>query len=237
MPEYTRPTIKTREFRDEFGAVIRYGTRWTGPPPDDSYSRVRNPERFAPLQTIADALIDHLRATYRAKITPSTTSAGTKLVAVTPEHADAAPLVFRFTDFPGVKIGAGVRYNAAFPACGCDACDETWDDGADDMERLVFAATAGRFSERVNLPGDQNATVEYRIETLSGAGRSGVTHVVEPDPGLRVDAARSAGRALAAVDPHIENPVTRPGFVARAGGPSLLRSIPFRSGRSRARAA
>ena len=190
MPEYTRPAIKAREFRDEFGAVIRYGTRWTGPPPDDSYSRVRNPERFAPLQTIAEALIEHLRAAYRAEITPSTTSAGTKLVAVTPEPADAAPLVFRFTDFPGVEIRAGVRYRAAFPACGCDACDETWDDAADDMERLVFAVTHGTFSERITLPSGGTATVEYRIETSSSVRRSGATYGVDPDHGLRDDAAR-----------------------------------------------
>jgi len=62
MPEYTRPAIKTQDFRDEFGAVIRYGTRWTGAPPDDSYSRVSNPERFTPLHTVADALIEYLRA-------------------------------------------------------------------------------------------------------------------------------------------------------------------------------
>jgi Family of unknown function (DUF6226) len=194
MPEYTRPTIEAREFRDEFGAVIRYGTRWTGSPPDDSYSRVSDPERFAPLQTIVDALIEHLQATCRADIgepaTVSAKSATTKVIAVTPEGADAAPLVFRFTDFPGVEIRAGVRYSAAFPACGCDACDERWEDAAGAMERLVFAVTNGTFSERISLPGPSaKATVEYRIKTL-GAGQSGVRHGVEPDPGLRDDAAR-----------------------------------------------
>jgi hypothetical protein len=57
MADYTRPTINGREL----GAVIRYGARWTGSPPDGSYSRVSNPERFEPLQTIADALIEHGR--------------------------------------------------------------------------------------------------------------------------------------------------------------------------------
>ena len=196
MPEYARPVIEAREFRDEFGAVIRYGTRWTGSPPDDSYSRVSNPERFAPLQTIADALIDHLRAAYRADIAAlamsPTASATTKLIAVTPEQADAAPLVFRFTNFPGVVIRAGVRYSAAFPPCGCDACDEPWDDVADEMERLVFAVTDGRFSERIVLPPRSagKATVKYSIETLDGAVQSGVAYDVEPDPALPDDAAR-----------------------------------------------
>jgi hypothetical protein len=196
MPEYTRPTIKAREFRDESGAVIPYGTRWAGSPPDDSYSPVNNPERFAPLQTMADALIEHLRAAYRAEIAAlprsPTTSATAKLIAVTPEQADAAPLVFRFTDFPGVEIRAGVRYNAAFPACGCDACDERWEDAVDAMERLVFAVADGRFSERiVLLPRSAGkAVVEHRIETLGGAVQSGVAHGVQPDSALRNDAAR-----------------------------------------------
>ena len=176
--------------------MIRYGTRWTGAPPDDSYSRVSNPERFAPLQTIADALIEHLRVAYRADIAAlaksPTTSATTKLIAVTPEQADAAPLMFRFTDFPGVELRAGVRCSAAFPSCGCDACDETWEDAADNMERLVFAVTDGRFSERIVLPprSDGKATVEYRIEGGGGGVRSRVSHGVEPDSALRDEAAR-----------------------------------------------
>jgi hypothetical protein len=197
MPEYTRPAVKSSEFRDELGAVIRYGARWAGSPPDDSYSRVSNPERFAPLQTIADALIDHLRAAYRAEIaalpTPPTASAMTKLVTVTPERADAAPLLFRFTDFPGVEIRAGVRYRAAFPACGCDACDETWEYTAHDMEGLVFAVAGGTFSERITILSDGLATVECRIETLGGTGRSGITYGVEPEPGLLGDMARLDG--------------------------------------------
>ncbi len=196
MPEYARPVIKARQFRDEFGVVIRYGTRWAGSPPDNSYSHVTNPERFAPLQTIADTLIEHLRVAYRADIAAlaksSTTSDTTKLIAVTPEQVDAAPLVFRFTNFPGVEIRAGVRYRAAFPSCGCDACDETWDDAADDMERLVFAVTDGSFSERIVLPPPSSgkATVEYRIEAAGGGVRSGVAHGLQPDPALRDDAAR-----------------------------------------------
>jgi hypothetical protein len=42
-----------------------------------------------------------------------------------------------------------------------DACDETWDDAADDMERLVFAVTDGTFSERITLPSEGGATAGY----------------------------------------------------------------------------
>jgi hypothetical protein len=199
MPEYSRPIVAARQFRDDSGAVIGYGTRWDGLPPENSYSRVSNPERFAPLQTVADALIEHLGVAYPADVAAlekSSTEAGppatTKLIAVTPEQVDAATLVFRFTDFPGVVIRAGVRYRQAFPFCGCDACDETWDDAADDMERLVFAVCDGRFSERIIIPhrDAETATVEHRIEGAGQGGRSGIEHGVQTDPALRADAAR-----------------------------------------------
>jgi Family of unknown function (DUF6226) len=199
MPEYSRPLVTARQFRDESGAVIRYGTRWDGSPPENSYSHVSNPERFAPLQTIADALIEHLRAAYLVDVAalgksstlvdPSTT---TKLIAVTPRQADAAPLVFRFTNFPGVEIQAGIHYREAFPFCGCDACDETWGDAADKMEQLVFAVSDGRFSERIGFPDRAvgTATVEHRIEGAGHEVRSGIEHGVQPDSALREDAAR-----------------------------------------------
>ena len=43
--------------------VIEYGNRWAsrgGTPPEDSYSVDEHPERFAPLHTVAAALIDYL---------------------------------------------------------------------------------------------------------------------------------------------------------------------------------
>lgn len=205
MPKYTRPAIETSEFYDASGAAIRYGTRWTGLPPDDSYSRVSNPERFAPLHTIGDALIGHLQSAYRVDVaapaTSSTTKADgyttTKIISVTPERADAAPLVFDFTDFPGVVIRAGVRYGAAFPPCGCDACDESWPQVADDMERLVFAVTNGRFSERITLPTQKDqmhgkALLTYRIETVGGQISMGRSYA-EPESALRDGAERLEG--------------------------------------------
>lgn len=194
MPEYTRPAIATRQFRKDSGNLIRYGARWTGSPPDDSYSRVSHPERFGPLQTVADALIEHLRAGYRVDVATHndspTTPHTTKLVSVAPDRHDCAPLSFRFTDFPGVILTAGLRHDAPFPACGCDACDETWESGADEMERLVFAVAEGRFSERIAfLPGGR-AWVEHNIETPSGAVRSGTAHGLDADDALHADAAR-----------------------------------------------
>ena len=64
VSSYTRPSIDTPVFRDVGGQVIDYGNRWSGSPPEDTYSVDTHPERFAPVHTVADALIDHLRDTY-----------------------------------------------------------------------------------------------------------------------------------------------------------------------------
>ena len=67
MTEYSRPDVEPVVFRDDSGCVINYGSRWDaqgGSPPEDSYEVVTHPERFAPLHTVATALIDHLVTTY-----------------------------------------------------------------------------------------------------------------------------------------------------------------------------
>ena len=57
MSSYVRPLIEAPVFRDADGAVINYGSRWHGSPPEDTYSVDTHPERFAPLHVVADALI------------------------------------------------------------------------------------------------------------------------------------------------------------------------------------
>ena len=71
MSEYTRPQIESVEFRDDDGNVIEYGNRWAsrgGTPPEDSYSVDEHPERFAPLHTVAAALIDYLVSNYEVDV-------------------------------------------------------------------------------------------------------------------------------------------------------------------------
>ncbi|WP_156942815.1 DUF6226 family protein [Mycobacterium genavense] len=188
------PALQIPDFRDESGTVIRYGSRWTGSPPDDAYSRVSNPARFAPLWNIAEALIEHLQTAYRVDIASLTesTPGTTKLIAVTSQRADAARLLFRFTDFPGVEIAAGVGYRAAFPSCGCDACDETCEGVAEAMEVLVFAVAGGRFTEHITAGPTGKASMRFRVESTSGAVQSGAIPDWEPAPAVRADAARLA---------------------------------------------
>ena len=64
MTHYERPAIDAPVFLDADGRVIDYGRRWSGSPPEETYSVDTHPERFAPLHTVADALIVFLWNTY-----------------------------------------------------------------------------------------------------------------------------------------------------------------------------
>lgn len=64
MTSYRRTSIDAAVFRDADGRVIEYGNRWGGWFPEDTYSVETHPERFAPLDMVADALIAQLSVTY-----------------------------------------------------------------------------------------------------------------------------------------------------------------------------
>ena len=176
MTEYVRPVVEERIFRDAAGRPVEYGSRWgDGGPPEDTYSVVSNPDRFAPLHAIAEGLITHLRTTYEVGVREGAELADDLLhgstdvdraVRVTPAEPDAAPLTFAFTAFPGVIVHAGLLHDFAFPGCGCDACDETWDTQAEELEELVFSVVSGGYRESVRRGADLG--VEY---WLAGPGR------------------------------------------------------------------
>ncbi|MHA7269186.1 DUF6226 family protein [Arthrobacter sp. HLT1-20] len=127
--------------------------------PDAAYSRVSHPERFGGLHEVADALVEHLLSHYDCvrqdglALLPQQGGmenqevAALRAVKVTPANAHAAPLIFEYLDFPSVQIHAGLLHAAPGPNCGCDACDETLDTAAEELERLVFAIAAGEYKE------------------------------------------------------------------------------------------
>lgn len=199
MIGYERPALPEQTWRDADGAPIDYGHRWgQGSPPDDSYSRTSNLERFAPLQTLADALIAWLAAEYDVDVEDGAsvvaaledTGAGVvRAVRVSPRSPLSAPLTFVFTGFPGVNVHAGVLHEAWAPTCGCDACDEDVEYLAQEMEGLVQAVVAGSFAEEVS-----GRRVEYLISTPEG-GSGGVLEESDA-PRERVAAAAERLRAL-----------------------------------------
>lgn len=161
MTRWARPVVQLPPFVDADGREIPYGNRWLpGSPPDETYSVVSHPERFAPLHTVVDALVTYLHAEYDAVVdedpglvrdllTPRPDVV--RAVSITPADPVCAPLTVVFTGFPGVVLHAGVLHDFPFPRCGCDACDSSWEEEAEELERVVFAVVNGTFSERVGI--------------------------------------------------------------------------------------
>ena len=69
-------------------------------------------------------------------------------------HGDskAAPLAVSLTTFPGLKVRAGRWCTAVFPACGCDACDETANSETIRLAEMIDDVVAGRFREGLAMP-------------------------------------------------------------------------------------
>lgn len=161
MTPYRRPHIPPRKYFTPEGTPIHYGERWAGldGPPEDTYSVTHNPGRFAPLHDIADALIQWLDQNFQATAEEDTAFASDLLhptedvqrsIRITPTEPGSAPLTFVLTSVPSVLIHAGLLVDLRFPSCGCDACDETWESAAEDMEWHVHRVVFGEFTERVS---------------------------------------------------------------------------------------
>lgn len=196
MSGYRRPQIAEQEYLAADGTVIPYGTRWgMDSPPEDSYSRESNLDRFAPLQTIADALIEHLAATYEVTVDDDrgvaadlTRSRDDVVRAVRVTSPGGAPLTFVFTAFPSVIVHAGELLDLLFPVCGCDACDESWETVADELEWQVLAVAAGGLRESIR-DGDPS-TVDMLLESPGIGSIGGGMSAADVDP-VRLEQARA----------------------------------------------
>lgn len=188
VTSYTRPHIEARVFRDDSGAVIDYGNRWVDldGPPEDSYSVVEHPERFAPLHVVATALVEHFADVYAVDLeegihllaphahTPLAEQVR-RVVRLTPHHQHAAPITFVWTDDPAVWIYAGALFQSIYPSCSCNACDEDWEYCADEMEGQTFAIVEGGLSEQVSGPKRPKLSFEWGRGFTVGMGQT-VSH-------------------------------------------------------------
>ena len=203
MTSYQRPSIDAPAFRDADGEVISYGNRWGGSPPEDTYSVDTHPERFAPLHTVADALIAHLRTTYDVEVDEGEETARDLLhptgrdvvhaVRIRPNDPACASLTFVFTSYPGIYMHAGLLHDFQYPVCGCDACDSTWDAEADDMERQVQAVVTGNYREVIER--GLRPWVEHKFTYPDGGWRGGRTRA-QDIPAERLKAAKPILRNL-----------------------------------------
>lgn len=153
-----RPVIEARVFRDAEGRVVDYGNRWgMDSPPREAYGVVSHPERYALLHAVAETLLQHLVENYDVNVFDDLSAAADleltyegavdRAVRVTPRDESKASLTFVFTPYPGVLLHVGASpglddgHDFAFPACGCDACDESPEGLIEDLEQRVFSAT------------------------------------------------------------------------------------------------
>lgn len=188
MEPYVRPEIPAQEFRDAEGNVIPYGERWgMGSPPDDTYSVTAHRERFQPLADVARGIIAWLERTYDVTVVEDLTLASSVVsprdeaesaLRLVPGSADAATLSFAFSTFPGVHLQAGARFSERFPSCGCDACDESVEGQARDLEEVVFGIVAGGLVESVRRETD-------RVAGLPVPGRRGFAFSLATEGGSR----------------------------------------------------
>jgi hypothetical protein len=99
--------------------------------------------------------------------------AGCKLVrpcvTLVPRDEGAAAIVVAFSAFPGLLLRCGRWWTTAFPACGCDACDETADSEAERLRSLIDNVTAGHFPEAIQVSAD--GTLSQSVEFWSDGKR------------------------------------------------------------------
>lgn len=167
---FVRPEIALPEFLDDDGRIIPYGSRWGGgSPSEDAYSRVSHLERFAPVPAVVDALVAHLETWYAVAVDSRTDESGSHIVQLRP--ATGAPITIT-SGATGeiVTIEAGALFRETVPGCTCDACDETAESVADQLEETVLAIAAGGLREV--FPVGARRWLHTRILTPDGTGRS-----------------------------------------------------------------
>jgi hypothetical protein len=127
------------------------GDRW-GPagPPQEAYSRVTYPGRFAVVVAAADALVAELVAAYDVVAEPVPFDEHRVVRAVRLAPVAGAPLAVAVTDFPGVRLRRGHWDAEGMPQCGCDACDETGEQSVELLREWVAETVAGEFVETLS---------------------------------------------------------------------------------------
>jgi hypothetical protein len=124
-------------------------------PDDDAYGLVTNPDRYQVVVDATRSIIDELVATYEVVSTagnsavdiPNFQGPASDVVRLHPR--EGASLTFMFTGFPGVVVHEGELCVQAFPACGCDACNESPTGLIERLEKLVRAVVEGRYAEEL----------------------------------------------------------------------------------------
>lgn len=178
--EYQRPKITFKSYEDDHGEPIPYGHRWDGSPSSESYSHTSNLQRFSPLCQVAEALVKWICERYKVRCFEDPGLPAhlrvrdeyvVRSVRLFPEDSKCAPIGVVVTNFPGIHIQLGTLYQASFPSCGCDACDEDVPGLLDELEEQIDAVLTGNFVELLNLKA-QRLAHQFTVEGLGFAEQS-----------------------------------------------------------------
>lgn len=85
-------------------------------------------------------------------------------------------------------VHAGALVDFIYPACGCDACDETWQSAADDLEWTAQTIVSGGLREVLDPTIELG--VGFFLAEPNGASRGGNGRL-QDYPADRVGAARA----------------------------------------------
>jgi hypothetical protein len=162
-----------RDEKEINDAIILPAPPGSGAPPE-AYSRVTNPERFAPLHDAALALVERLRKEFAADYNgDDDTSLGDRhpalarpSVSLTPTDRAAAPILVGFTLFPSLIVRFGRASTISFPVCGCDACGSDAAREFEELERLTTFVTRGQFREEIRVPLFGHPSVRWTFGNL-----------------------------------------------------------------------
>lgn len=158
------------------------GNRWgAAGPPDEAYSRVTDPQLYAPLHAIARDLLDDLQRRFdvtahaSSELDPNRITQA-PVTTLVPSNPKSSPLSITFTAFPGLIVGFGLTIREPIPVCGCDACDETVEECEELLLDIVDAVATGSFGERIVRDSDGVWHQTWRsTKARSSSGRTLVT--------------------------------------------------------------
>lgn len=145
-----------------------------------AYSRVTNPGRFRHLQDVAQQVLAELEAEFVVTrregpgLNPGIEQRNLSRpsVELVPADPNAASIIVAFTDFPGIVVRCGRRVVEAFPACGCDACEE--DPNAEEarFRRLIRGVTLGWLKEFSSVAPSGQQTYRHELRHPARGGGS-----------------------------------------------------------------
>jgi len=144
---------------------------------DEAYGRITKPQRYRDLGEAARDLVDELTARFVVdrvaglQVDQDLAARGAveTIVRLAPAAEGAGQVTVAWTRFPGLLVRFGRWHVAAYPACGCDACDEDPEALVEEFRHQVGVLVEGGFTE--TWTGGPGSWLLYEF-----AGRAGRAH-------------------------------------------------------------